>query len=251
MPSLSELQQNLAMIIRGRRAHADNLGIDAASLSAERRLAVYRNHHGISLVAALLANFPVTAAVIGEAAFSALARSFLVDHPPTEPRLAAYGAALPDFIAGDPRFNGLAYLADVARLDCAWRAADLADEVESFQPQHLAGLDGVALEALRLVPHPSLTLLVSPFPLLRIRELALSAGEAHGEVTLEEGGVPLMIWRRDGIAVCRSLDATAFGFVQALKRGEPLGAAADDLKAENLPALLAECVLAGAFRAPT
>src|SRR5687767_7151556 len=175
---LAELQRDFARAVRGDALAVARLGIDPVGLNAERRLAIYRNHHRISLAAALSANFPTVVKVIGEDAFQALALSYLAIDPPRDACVAGYGSGFPTFLESDPRSQSLVYLGDVARLDWVHNLAERADDLATFGAQHLAQLDAASLEALRLLPHPSLTLLRSPYPLLRIREVA--AGREEG-----------------------------------------------------------------------
>src|SRR6185369_3807043 len=108
--------------------------------------------------------------------------------PPREPSLAAYGAGFPAFLESDPRAQSLVYLGDVARLDWALNVAERADDLPTFTAECLAKLDAGPMETLLLKPHPSLTLLSSLYPLLRIRDVA--AGVEEG-ASLSEGGVDL------------------------------------------------------------
>jgi hypothetical protein len=244
---LAELQRDFARAVRGDGLAVPLLGIDATGLNAERRIAVYRNHHRISLAAALAANFPTVVKVIGEGAFQALALSFLAIDPPRDACVVAYGAGFASFLESDPRSQGLVYLGEVARLDWAYNVADRADDLAPFTAAHLAQLDATRLETLSLKSHPSLTLLSSLYPLPRIRDVAMGAAEG---VSLDAGGVDLMIWRKAGAVTCIALDRAAFRFVHSLADGQALAAAAEGLAPERLPGLLAELVLGDAFLAP-
>ena len=241
---LAELQRDFARAVRGDALAVPLLGIDPGALNGERRIAVYRNNHRISLAAALAANFPTVVKVIGEDAFRALALSYLAIDPPREPSLAAYGAGFPALIENDPRSQGLVYLGDVARLDWALNIAERADDLPTFSAECLAAIDPEQLGSLQVRPHPSLTLLSSLYPLLRIREVA--AGVAEG-VSLDAGGVDLMIWRKSGIVATTALDPAAFRFIQSLTNGEILAEAAEGIAPERLPELLAQFVLGEAF----
>jgi hypothetical protein len=244
---LAELQRNFARAVRGDALAVPHLGIDATGLNAERRIAVYRNHHRISLAGVLAANFPTVAKVIGEDAFQVLALSFLTIDPPRDACVAGYGSGFPAFLESDPRAQNLVYLGDVARLDWAHNLAERADDLATFTAEHLAQLDAANLEALRLKPHLSVTLLSSLYPLLRIRDVAAGAEEG---VSLDAGGVELMIWRKAGTVTCIALDRAAFGFFRALTNGQALAEAAENVVPERLPELLAQCVLSDAFLAP-
>jgi hypothetical protein len=242
---LAELQRNFARAVRGDALAGQRVGIDPIGLSPDRRLGVYRNHHRISLAAALAGNFPTVEKVVGEEAFQVLALGFLGIDPPRDACVAAYGAGFPGFLEADPRAQSLVYLGDVARLDWALNVAERADDRAAFTAEHLARRD--ELESLRLQPHPSLTLLRSTYPLLKIR--AVVAGEAEG-ASLDAGGVDLMVWRKAGAVTCLALDRPAFGLVTALAGGQPLGVAAQGLAPERLPQSLADLVLSDAFLAP-
>jgi hypothetical protein len=244
---LAELQRDFARAVRGDALAIPRVGVDPTGLNAERRIAVYRNHHRISLAGALAANFPTAVKVVGEDAFQALALSFLAIDPPREPSLAAYGAGFPAFVESDPRAQGLVYLGDVARLDWALNVAERADDLAVFGAAQIAEMDAARLEALRLKAHPSVTLLRSTYPLLEIRDLAVGAAEG---ASLDSGGVDLMIWRKAGMVVCCGLDRTALGFASALIDGRSLGEAAQGLAPERLPELLAQYVLSDAFLTP-
>jgi hypothetical protein len=239
---LAELQRDFARAVRGDALAVPRLGINPGDLNAERRVAVYRNHHRISLAAALAANFPTVVKVVGDQALEALALSFLTIDQPREPSLAAYGAGFPAFLESDPRAQGLVYLGDVARLDWALNVAARADDLPVFSAECLTKLE--QLETLRLTMHPSLTLLSSLYPLLRIRDVANGVEEG---ASLDEGGLDLMIWRKGCDSTVVALDTTAFRFIRALVDGQTLAEAAEGLPPERLPDLLAEIVLSGAF----
>jgi len=238
---LAELQRDFA---RGVRGDTGNVAIDPAGLSAERRLAVYRNHHRISLGTALATNFPTVVKVLGEDAFQVLAQVFLALDPPRDACLAGYGAGFPSFLESDSRTQNLVYLGDLGRLDWARNLAERADDLAPFGAEHLSAM--TELETVTLKPHPSLTLLSSRYPLLAICDVA--AGEKE-DVTLDAGGVDLMIWRKAGTVTVLALDRPAFDFVHALAEGHALAEAAQSLAPETLPELLAQLVLSDAFLA--
>jgi len=95
------------------------------------RFAIYRNNVVVSLIDALAANYPVTRELVGEEFFAAMARDFIVAHPPRSPILAVYGVDTPNFaasIADFPPAQSVPYLSDMARLEAArivvYHAAD-------------------------------------------------------------------------------------------------------------------------------
>ncbi len=97
-----------------------------------RRFAVYRNNVVAGLVKALGTRFPALSRIVGEEFFNAMARVFVIAHPPRSPLLMTYGDDFPDFIADFEPAAELPYLADVARLEAArTRAYHAADAVSA------------------------------------------------------------------------------------------------------------------------
>ena len=249
MRRLAELQGSFAAAVRFPPASVAPLDVQPTALAPERRVAVYRNHHRISLTEALGANFSTVRKLIGEAGFQALAGDFIAAAPPSEPRLSHYGAGFPDFLGSDRRLIDLPYLADIARLDWASNVAERAEDIPVFGPSHLQAAQADLAE-LVLSPHPSLSLIHSAYPLLRIREITVGAPEAEHTVSLAECGVDLMIWRRDHAVACEPLDAADYAFVDKMAGGVSLGIAARDVIPDRLPGLLANYLITGAFTAP-
>jgi hypothetical protein len=243
---LAELQHAFAGAVRGASAAPDSLGISDAGLAVERRIAVYRNHHRISLAGALAANFPTVVALLGQT-FESVALDFVATLPPAEPCLSAYGAGFAAFLEGERRLAAVPYLGDTARLDWAFNTAERARDVSAFGPADLERSSRHGLAELRLAGHPSLSLLRSPYPLLRIRDVARGVGS---DVSLDEGGVLLMTWRCGRMVECAALDPVTFRFILALSIGEPLAVAAGDLPPDRLGEVLARYVLSGTFAAP-
>lgn len=194
-------------------------GADAAEVA--RRFAVYRNnvHHGLSR--ALAARFPVVEQLVGAAFFAALARAFLVAHPPRTPVLLAWGDALPEFLEGFAPVASLPWLADVARLELARGVAFHAADAEAVGPAALGAADPAVL---RLRLHPSVRLVASAWPVVSIWQ-AHQPGGPPGAVT---PGAERALVARDpgGAVIVAPLDAPGHAVLDALGRGVPLGRAA-------------------------
>lgn len=118
------------------------------------RFAVYRNNVAQSLTEALGRRFPVIQRLVGEDFFGALARAFLLSHPPASPVLLAWGNAFPGFLEGFPPVQGLPYLPDVARIEVARGLAFHAADHDPLPPAALTrAAQDPGLTRLRL--HPS------------------------------------------------------------------------------------------------
>ncbi len=96
-----------------------------------------------SLIDALRTKFPATERIVGEEFFRAMARVFVIAHPPRSKILHTYGDDFGDFIAAFEPAAELAYLADVARLEAArtraYHAADATPLTPADFARHRAG----------------------------------------------------------------------------------------------------------------
>ena len=143
---------------------------------AERRFSVYRNNVYASLVDVLAGRFPVSAKLVGDVFFSAMARIYVAKTPPDSAVLLRYGGGFADFVAGFPPATPVPYLADVVRLEWAWHGAYHAADAEPLPQEALAAF-GPRAERLALTLHPSLRLVRSDYPVVTIWELAARDGE--------------------------------------------------------------------------
>ena len=192
------------------------VGVTARDPSeTEARFAVYRNTVVHSLVQAMRARFPVVERLVGDAFFAAMARIFVIDHPPESPVLQRYGDRFPAFLAGFPPVAGLPYLADVARLELsrgqAYHAADASPVVpEALSAAANAGDIGLTL-------HPSVRIVASDWPVWSI--WAANQPGADGVVT--DGGGQAVLVGRDPrlVVVTHPLPPDDHRFVAALQAG--------------------------------
>lgn len=88
----------------------------------------YRANAMAMAARALQAAYPTVAALLGEEAWQAVARDLWWQQPPRQGDLAQWGAGLPALLAGVAEWQGLPYLADVARLDWRVHQASLAED---------------------------------------------------------------------------------------------------------------------------
>jgi hypothetical protein len=195
------------------------------------RFAVYRNNVVHSLVAVLADTFPVVQQLVGDEFFGAMARLYVVDHPPTSPLMHRYGAGLPAWIADFERAAALPYLSDIARLEWARLCAFHAADAEPVGAQVIAALieapDRLARAA--LVLHPSLAIVRSAHPIVSLWA-AHQLGDAERDARLSE--VPMdnaeaaLIFRdaADDALVIELPDADA-ALVAAMAAGAPFAAA--------------------------
>ena len=194
-----------------------------APCDAAARFAVYRNNSIIGAISALNEQFPSVALLVGDEAFADLARAHAQKHPPRSPVLGEYGAEFPDFVAEfldqcDARAQ-TPYLPDVARLDWAKISALRAEEATPCSPSRLSQLDNAKLVTTRVTLHPSLSVVVSDWPILAI-------SRADGSSMEDWRGETVVVLRPHTELVCCALPPTAAAFLGACGEGETLGEAA-------------------------
>ena len=192
-------------------------GADPAS-----RFAVYRNNVHSSLINALATAYPVTAQLVGDKFFRAMAGLFVQTNPPGNPLISEYGSAFADFIQGFEPAASVPYLADVARLErLRVRAYHAADARPLDPPTVVHALQNQeSLGQLCLQLHPSLATLNSRYGVVAVwaahqtegAMAALNPWHAQGALVLRQGlGVKVF-----------AIDSGSVAFIDSLKRGAAL-----------------------------
>jgi len=225
-------------------------GLTAWNATApERRFKVYRNNVTVGLIGALASRFQVAEKIVGADFFAAMALEFAQRHPPRSPLLLSYGDDFPEFVASFEPTKDLAYLPDVIRLE---RARSRAYHAADAAPLDLAVLAATAPEKLAgLVfgPHPAMSVLRSPHPVVTI--WAMNAGEIELGPIVDWRGEDALITRAQMSVEVHSLLPGGAAFLETLATGIPLAGAVEAAVAEapvfDLSANLACALRAGAF----
>lgn len=219
-------------------------GADAA------RFAVYRNNVHVGLTNALSQRFPVTERLVGVEFFRGMARVYVQDRKPASPLMFEYGEDFPDFVAGFGPAKGLAYLADVARIEAAWSRAYHAADAAALEVADLAVLAPERLAETRLRRHPAAAVLTSEHPAGSI--WAAHQTEPVAAVAARRPET-VLVARPDATVNVHVLPETDAAFAAALIYGATLGEAAEAALAESpdfdFGAALVGLVTLGAFAA--
>ncbi len=177
MRSLAEVQAEFAAALRDPTIALPSGIVGPDEQPAPRRFAVYRNNVIVGLTNALRSAFPVVERIVGEQFFEAMARTYALAEPPHSPVLMDYGTTFADFIAGFEPASSLPYLADVARIERAWREAYHAADAVPLTAEDFAAVGADEIAGLVLELHPSLRLLTSRFPAQTIWKMNASDGD--------------------------------------------------------------------------
>src|SRR5262249_11467469 len=246
MPTLLELQHDMRAGLVERevgpiaKSLADGLGPE--------RLDIYRHTILTGLKRALRLAFPAAERLVGREFFEGAADAFIADHLPRGGYLGQDGDEFPGFLRPFRPAASLSYLGDVASLEwtvnCALHAPDET-------PLELSQLAVLALEdqyRVSLRAHPSVGLVRSEFPVDDIWRAVLSRDDgAIAAIDLAAGPVFLLITRGEaGLEVAR-MEKSAWRFVEALCRGEPLLCAINATPGLDAANLLAEQLARGRF----
>lgn len=193
-----------------------------------KRFAVYRNNVVVSLIDMLAARFSASQRLLGRDFFQAMARAFVLSHPPRSKLLLAYGDDLPSFIGAFPPARSVPYMADVASLEMAVARAFHAADATPVAAAALGSLAPDALTRARLTLHPSLELVASRYPLVSLYERNLSdelAADNERSLDMRQGETALVLRPHLDVEV-RRVPAGGGAFIGALAEGCRLGEAA-------------------------
>ena len=207
-----------------------------------RALAVHRNTASKAARDALFANYPVTAAMVGEDAFSACATSYVEVVPPREARLCLYGDRFGHFVDAWTPFAEAPYLGAVAGLE---RLVTEALFAADHPPLDAAALSrGIDPEA-ALNWHPATRTAKGLMP-------AASLWLAH-QPEAGPDALDAIAWDQEIILVTRPGDAIEVRVIDvptaAFLAGTTLAAAAANASGEggDVAAIFAMLLSAGAF----
>jgi hypothetical protein len=221
----AQVQARFASALRGRDAQVPE-GLAAASA---HRFAVYRNTIAVRHLEVLDANFPALPQAVGEEFFAAIAQAFFEAHPPRLPILAFYGDELPAFLRSFPPVAEIAYLPDLAAVEVGRTRAAYAADLDPLSGDALATVDPATLGELRVVLHPTVSIVASRHPIVTI--WAMNSGAMPV--------APIEDWRAESAVIARPqrevevhlLPPGGDAFLNALAQGDTLGEAAAEAAA--------------------
>ena len=191
-----------------------------------KRFEIYRNNVVAGLTRALAIRFPATEKIVGEEFFAAMARAFVLRHPPTSPVLLNYGDDFSAFVEGFAPARTVPYLSDVIRLENVQVHAYHAADAEPIDPQSLAHLSEPDLESLRFVFHPSFHVVRSTFPVVTI--WAMNTGEIPLRPIEEWTAEDALVVRPQLAVTTHRLPPGGAAFLNALAEGATLHHAAEN-----------------------
>lgn len=214
-----------------------------------KRYGVYRNNVATGLARALAVRFPVSEKIVGAEFFTAMARDFVLAHPPSSPVLLHYGQGFAEFVAGFAPAAGLPYLADIIRLEDAQIRAYHARDAAPIPPQVLARIPPERMGGLTFRFHPAAAVVRSTFPIVTIWSMNMGLSPLRPIENWD--GEDALIARPELSVVTRHISAGSAIFLLALVGGATLSEAFDEALASaadfDLGQNLADLLRSGAL----
>jgi hypothetical protein len=219
-------------------------------VSSEERLEIYKKNVFQTLIDALKDNFPVITKLVGNEFFVYCAEFYICSYPPHTQSLSEYGDKFPEFLADFPPAKNLEYLADVAKLEIAFRKAYFADDLQSLNPENLAKLGKDAL-FVNLIFHPKFSLLKSVFAIDQIWQANQENANTPTAKIFIDNTTYLYVTREDLAVVIYNINYSEYVFLEELQKGNSYGSAAkvalDIDKNLNIQDLLLKHLVSGTF----
>ena len=247
MPTLHEVQTAMRHRLLD-DADAAAAAIIANAFAPADRVSIYRNTSRTTLTNALRLTYPAVQRLVGEDFFAAAADTYISNEPPRAAWLDIYGSSFPEFLQGFRPAATLRYLADVARLERTVGRALHAVDAAPLAPSQLANIAEADHSRVCFVPHPSVSLMSSAYPVDAIwRAVLANDDETLAAIDLSAGAVWLLVERSaSGVEVTRTAEER-WRFAEALFAGRSLSAALELASNPDAPIWLAEHLAAGRF----
>jgi len=218
MPTLHSTLRAMQSSLLKRSDDAEALVADSV-FDPVNRLQLYRNNLVISLTEALSAVYPVVQRLVGADFFRVACREYIPQHPPRQASLHEFGKDFAAFIQTYEPAASLAYLADIAALEWAWHQAYHAAEADRLDTKSLQQLPADMHGELRFTLHPAVRLLKSDYPVQRIWQVNQDNFNDDGNVSLDEGGVYILIIRPQLEVLIQAIPCAEWEFLSSLEQG--------------------------------
>jgi len=161
----NEFQSDVSVSLKNSKAPCPSQVRQQGADSQSRRFNIYRNNRAVSLIESLKATYPAVNKLVGEAYFSAVARSFIDEHPPQSAVMAEYGGDFGEFIRRSPNAKNIPYVSDLAALEWARLQSYHSADAETLPIDRLLSVaDPSEYDSLVFEVHPSLFQLSSRWP---------------------------------------------------------------------------------------
>lgn len=195
-------------------------------LTPSENMIIYRNNILSNLINALFDTYSMVARLVGEDFFRITAKEYIHLYPSRSGNLHDYGEYFSDFLSEYPPIKNLPYLAEVAEFEWLCHQIHLAADHSPLDIKSLEQVSPDQYHLLHFILHPASRIVKFHYPLLRIIDLC--KGNIDEEININEGGVKLLIIRRDLDILLLPLSSADFTFLHALHHNKTLSEALEE-----------------------
>lgn len=183
-------------------------------------LSIYRNNIHATFLQCLHEIYPLIVKLVGADYFPLLANDYIAQYPSRSSNLHDYGEYFSDFIAQYQPLKNLIYLSEVAAFEWQCHILNFAASAEGTSLSLLESFPPEMYPSLRVNLHPAARLMKCYYPILKIIDLC--QGTITQEINLDEGGIYLLLYRREFDIQLIPLSEPDYVFLQSLSQGETL-----------------------------
>ncbi len=216
------------------------------TLSAQRRIAIYRHNVFTNLVNTLSDLYPVVKRIVGDVFFTEAAHSFITQIPSRAGDLNQFGDEFGRFLRGYTHAVELPYLADVATLEWQWHTAFHAADATPLDLARLATIPPDQMDQLIFKLHPAVTFFSSPYPLLKIWQVNQPDYADDWQIDWNVPAGHFVVYRREFDVLIQQLNAGEYTFLMSVAANLPLEQAWQAAVAQdpefNLQGFIGDCV---------
>jgi hypothetical protein len=211
---LADLQQCMAEAMLGNTKEVACI-VSTKTLSAKKRLSIYRESIFSQMILALEEVFPVCVKLVGKKCFYALARKYAEKYFSAD-NLNVYGERFADFIRTiAPLSEQLPYLPEVAVFEYAMNEGFYAKTSKPFDVKTVE-----VSESLVFSLTSGATLLDLHFPIYKIWSENQKPESEQSTINLDEGGEKLLVFRKGMEMQVAELSVLQWDFLQQVKAGK-------------------------------
>lgn len=210
---LQNLQTELAELIFNEELNSD-------SIFPNQHMIIYRNNIMSNLKKTLIEIYPFTMRIVGKDFFHSCAMEYIKRYPSRSSNMHDFGEYFSDFLAEYFPAKHLIYLPEVAEFEWINHLLYFAPDHTEFDLTLLKNISSNQYEQLYFTLHPASRLKKFHYPILRIVDLCNN--EIDTSVNINEGGVLLLMFRRDLKITLTSLLPADFAFLNALSQNKSL-----------------------------
>ncbi len=242
---LAELQRWLRWIITEPRGVAETLNepgemepkpscllevVDAPPLPRQDRLDIYAEAYFARLVDSLAKDYEAIHAVLDEDSFRRLVADYLVAYPSHTPNIGEVGMHFPHFLKSSAFAANIPYLSDLATLEWTLIEAFYARVIPRFDPTSLSAVSPEAWASMKLILHPSVTLLRLDWP---VDEIWKTRHETEIPVDLSLEETHLVVFRDEFSLNVQRLSLVQWKMLDLIGAQLPLGDVLEQIQMEN------------------